>query len=38
MHYATYPVLTGTPEQLKGEATDVKGLEIHVMEPGQTWE
>jgi L-ascorbate metabolism protein UlaG (beta-lactamase superfamily) len=37
IHYATFPVLTGTPEQLKTEAKDVKGLEIHAMEPGETW-
>jgi len=36
MHYATFPVLTGTPEQLKAEAKDIKGLEIHAMEPGET--
>jgi len=36
MHYATFPVLTGTPEQLKAEAKDIKGLEIHALEPGET--
>jgi len=38
MHYATFPVLTGTPEQLKAETKDIKGLEIHALEPGETWE
>ena len=37
LHYATYPVLTGTPEQLKAETKDMRGLEIHAMEPGETW-
>ncbi len=34
MHYATFPILTGTPEQLKAETKDIAGLEIHVMKPG----
>jgi len=38
MHYATYPVLTGTPEQLKVETKEIKGLEIHALKPGETWE
>jgi L-ascorbate metabolism protein UlaG (beta-lactamase superfamily) len=36
MHFATFPVLTGTPEALRYEASDIAGLEIHVMEPGET--
>lgn len=36
MHYGTFPVLTGTPEQLRQEAKDVEGLEVVEMEPGQT--
>jgi L-ascorbate metabolism protein UlaG (beta-lactamase superfamily) len=36
MHYGTFPVLTGTPEQLRAESKDIAGLEIHVMQPGDT--
>jgi len=36
MHYATFPVLTGTPEQLRALTKDVAGLEIHALKPGET--
>ncbi len=36
MHYGTFPVLTGTPDQLRAAASDVEGLEIVEMEPGET--
>jgi L-ascorbate metabolism protein UlaG (beta-lactamase superfamily) len=36
MHYATFPVLTGTPEQLRAESGDIPGLEIHALRPGET--
>lgn len=36
MHYATFPLLTGTPEMFKAESKDIAGLEIHVMQPGET--
>jgi len=36
MHYATFPLLTGTPEALQAEAKDIPGLEIHAMKPGET--
>jgi L-ascorbate metabolism protein UlaG (beta-lactamase superfamily) len=36
MHYGTFPVLTGTPDEFKAEAKDIAGLEIHVMKPGDT--
>jgi L-ascorbate metabolism protein UlaG (beta-lactamase superfamily) len=36
MHYGTFPVLTGTPDQFKAETKDIAGLEIHVMKPGDT--
>jgi L-ascorbate metabolism protein UlaG (beta-lactamase superfamily) len=36
MHYGTFPVLTGTPEELRAESKDIAGLEIHVMQPGDT--
>lgn len=36
MHYATFPVLTGTPEQLREEAKDVTGLTIYTLKPGES--
>jgi L-ascorbate metabolism protein UlaG (beta-lactamase superfamily) len=36
MHYATFPGLTGTPEELRAEAKDVAGLQVHVLKPGET--
>lgn len=36
MHFGTFPLLTGTPEQLRQEAKDVDGLEVVDLEPGQT--
>lgn len=36
MHFGTFPVLTGTPEQLRKEAGDVAGLEIVELAPGKT--
>jgi L-ascorbate metabolism protein UlaG (beta-lactamase superfamily) len=36
MHYATFPLLTGTPEQLKAETKDIAGLEIHAIKPGES--
>ncbi len=36
MHYGTFPVLTGTPEQLRELTQDIAGLEIHALKPGQT--
>lgn len=35
MHYATFPVLTGTPEKLLEETRDIPGLTIHALKPGQ---
>jgi len=39
MHYGTFPLLTGTPEQFVA-AVQGRGLEIavEVLEPGRTWE
>lgn len=34
MHYATFPVLTGTPEMLREETRDIAGLTIHALKPG----
>jgi hypothetical protein len=36
MHYATFPVLTGTPEQLREETRDITGLTIHALKPGES--
>lgn len=36
IHYATFPMLTGTPEELRAAAKDVAGLEIHALKPGET--
>jgi L-ascorbate metabolism protein UlaG (beta-lactamase superfamily) len=36
MHYATFPLLTGTPEALRAESKDIRGLQIHAMKPGET--
>ncbi|MGZ4481891.1 MAG: metal-dependent hydrolase [Gaiellales bacterium] len=35
-HYGTFPLLTGTPDQLRAEASDVDGLEVLAISPGQT--
>jgi len=36
MHYATFPALTGTPGELRAEAKDVAGLEVHALKPGES--
>jgi L-ascorbate metabolism protein UlaG (beta-lactamase superfamily) len=36
MHYETFPVLTGTPEQLRAESKDIAGLEIYALKPGES--
>jgi L-ascorbate metabolism protein UlaG (beta-lactamase superfamily) len=36
MHYATFPMLTGTPEALKEQTKDIAGLQIHALKPGET--
>jgi len=35
MHYGTFPVLAGTPEQLREAARDVAGLEVVAVKPGE---
>jgi len=35
-HYGTFPLLAGTPDQLRNEAEDVSGLEVLDTEPGGT--
>lgn len=34
MHYATFPSLTGTPDELRKETHDIVGLTIHDLKPG----
>jgi len=36
IHYKTFPMLTGTPEEFANEAKDIAGLTIHTMKPGDT--
>ena len=37
IHYATFPDLTGTPEELAIYAKDIAGLTIHTTEPGESF-
>jgi L-ascorbate metabolism protein UlaG (beta-lactamase superfamily) len=36
MHFGTFPVLTGQPEELKRLTQDIAGLEIHALKPGES--
>ena len=36
MHFATFPLLTGTPDRLRELTQDISGLEIHALKPGDT--
>lgn len=36
IHYATFPALTGTPEELRSLTRDITGLVIHALQPGET--
>ncbi len=36
MHFGTFPALTGTPEALREAASDIEGLEVIALRPGQT--
>ena len=36
IHYATFPMLTGTPEALRKEAKGVRGLQVHALKPGES--
>ena len=36
IHHGTFPVLTGTPEKLQQEASDIAGLEIIALKPGES--
>lgn len=37
-HYGTFPALSGTPDELRKEASDVDGLEVLDVQPGGTVE
>jgi L-ascorbate metabolism protein UlaG (beta-lactamase superfamily) len=36
MHFATFPMLPGTPEAFCAEAKDIAGLTVHAMKPGES--
>lgn len=36
MHYATFPALTGTPAELRKQTSDISGLTIHELKPGES--
>jgi len=36
IHYATFPVLTGTPAELRELTKDMKVMEIIALKPGET--
>jgi L-ascorbate metabolism protein UlaG (beta-lactamase superfamily) len=36
MHFGTFPILVGTPDELRKEADDVSGLEVVELKPGET--
>jgi L-ascorbate metabolism protein UlaG (beta-lactamase superfamily) len=36
IHYGTWPILKGTPDELKREAGDIAGLTVVALEPGQS--
>jgi L-ascorbate metabolism protein UlaG (beta-lactamase superfamily) len=36
MHYATFPMLTGTPEALRHETKDIPGFTVHALKPGES--
>jgi hypothetical protein len=35
MHYATFPLLVGTPDELKTLTRDIDSLTVLALEPGQ---
>jgi L-ascorbate metabolism protein UlaG (beta-lactamase superfamily) len=36
MHYASFPMLTGTADSLRQESRDISGLTIHALKPGDS--
>jgi L-ascorbate metabolism protein UlaG (beta-lactamase superfamily) len=37
MHFGTFPALTGTPEALRALTTDIAGLEVIALKPGESY-
>ena len=35
MHFNTFPLLTGTPQELERRIKDL-GIDVHAMKPGET--
>jgi len=36
MHYATFPMLTGTPEALRAETKGIADLTVHALNPSES--
>jgi L-ascorbate metabolism protein UlaG (beta-lactamase superfamily) len=36
IHYGTWPILAGTPDQLRAAASDIPGLRVVALRPGET--
>ncbi len=36
IHYGTFPALTGTPEQLREQASDISNLKVIALKPGES--
>lgn len=36
-HYGTFPMLSGTPQELQELLKDQPGVELKVMKPGESW-
>jgi L-ascorbate metabolism protein UlaG (beta-lactamase superfamily) len=36
IHWGTFPLLTGTPEKLEQEASDIHGLKVFGLKPGES--
>ena len=38
IHYGTFPILAGTPDQLRAElaARGLKNVQVHALEPGES--
>jgi L-ascorbate metabolism protein UlaG (beta-lactamase superfamily) len=36
IHYGTFPVLVGTPDELIDAASDIQGLDVVALKPGES--
>jgi L-ascorbate metabolism protein UlaG (beta-lactamase superfamily) len=36
IHYGTFPILTGTPDELMDAASDIQGLDVVALKPGES--